>query len=167
MIFFNPARQGIHMTVEIRKAKVHDADGIRKLINEYAQENRMLFRSLSDIYENIRDYHVALTDDGEIVGSCALHVFWADLAELRSLAVRKDHLGERLGRRLVGHVLDEAPGMGIKRVFILTAIPGYFEKAGFKTVDRSELPQKIWVECVKCPKFPECDEIAMITELPL
>jgi amino-acid N-acetyltransferase len=148
------------MDVEIRKAAIGDANSVRKLINAYASENRMLFRSLSDIYENIRDYHVAVSQ-GEIVGSCALHVFWEDLAELRSLAVRSDHLGQGVGRRLISSVLSEAPSIGINRVFILTAIPSYFEKSGFKVVDRSELPQKIWAECVKCPKFPECDEIAM------
>jgi len=152
------------MAVAIRKANVHDANGIRILINDYAQDNRMLFRSLSDIYENIRDYHIAVDGD-EIVGSCALHVFWMDLAELRSLAVRKDHLGRGLGKQLVQHVLNEAPGLGVRRVFILTAIPGYFDKIGFTSVERSELPQKIWAECVKCPKFPECDEIAMVTDL--
>jgi amino-acid N-acetyltransferase len=152
------------MAVVIRKANVHDVNGIRILINDYAQDNKMLFRSLSDIYENIRDYHIAVDGD-EIVGSCALHVFWMDLAELRSLAVRGDHLGKGLGRQLVQHVLKEAPGLGVKRVFILTAIPKYFDKIGFSTVDRSELPQKIWAECVKCPKFPECDEIAMVTDL--
>ena len=124
----------------------------------------MLFRSLSDIYENIRDYHVAF-ENGEIIGSCALHVFWMDLAELRSLAVRKDRIGRNLGRQLVENVLVEAPSLGVKRVFILTAIPEYFKKVGFKNIDRSELPHKIWAECVKCPKFPECDETAMVTDL--
>ncbi len=152
------------MDVDIRKAAIGDANSVRKLINAYASENRMLFRSLSDIYENIRDYHVAVSQ-GEIVGSCALHVFWEDLAELRSLAVRSDHLGQGVGRRLISSVLSEAPSIGINRVFILTAIPSYFEKSGFKVVDRSELPQKIWAECVKCPKFPECDEIAMSTQV--
>ena len=152
------------MTMKIRKATVDDANEIRKLINEYASENRMLFRSLSDIYENIRDYHVAF-ENGEIIGSCALHVFWMDIAELRSLAVRKDRIGRNLGRQLVENVLVEAPGLGVKRVFILTAIPEYFKKVGFKNIDRSELPHKIWAECVKCPKFPECDETAMVTDL--
>ncbi len=151
------------MAIETRKARVGDAEQIRKLINSYASDNQMLFRSLSEIYENIRDYHLAI-DDGEVVGSCALHVFWEDLAELRSLAVRRDHLGKGLGRRLVKNVLTEAPSLGIKNVFILTAIPEYFEKAGFQVVDRSELPQKIWAECVKCPKFPDCDEIAMVIQ---
>ncbi len=149
------------MVFEIRKARVGDADAIRKLVNAYAAEDKMLFRSLSDIYENVRDYHVAV-DEGEIVGCCALHVFWEDLAELRSLAVRQDHLGQGIGGRLVKNVVDEAPRIGIKRLFILTAIPEYFERSGFKVVERSELPQKIWAECIKCPKFPECDEVAMV-----
>jgi amino-acid N-acetyltransferase len=149
------------MGVVIRKARTEDADGIRRLVNSYAQDNKMLFRSLSDIYENIRDYHVA-DEGGEIVGSCALHIFWEDLAELRSLAVRQDHLKHGIGANLIQHVLAEAPGVGVRRVFILTGIPGYFGKRGFKAVERSDLPQKIWAECVKCPKFPECDEVAMV-----
>ena len=152
------------MVVEIRKARIGDADAIRKLVNAYAAEDKMLFRSLNEIYENIRDYHVAVGGD-EIVGCCALHVFWEDLAELRSLAVRRDHLGQGVGRQLVKHVVSEAPDIGIKRVFILTAIPGYFEKSGFKEVDRSQLPHKIWAECIKCPKFPECDEVAMVVTI--
>ncbi len=151
------------MAIRIRKANVRDAEEIRKLINSYASENRMLPRSLSEIYENIRDYHVA-EDGGEIVGSCALHIFWKDLAELRSLAVRSDHLGRHIGIHLIKAVLSEAPALGIRRVFILTAIPRYFEKAGFRPVEKSELPQKIWAECIKCPKFPDCDEVAMIVE---
>ena len=151
------------MTVRIRKATVRDAEEVRKLINAYASENRMLPRSLSEIYENIRDYHVA-EDGGQVVGSSALHIFWNDLAELRSLAVRGDHLGKRVGIDLIRKVLSEAPALGIKKVFILTAIPGYFEKVGFRTVEKSELPQKIWAECIRCPKFPDCDEVAMIVE---
>lgn len=151
------------MTVRIRKATVKDAEEIRKLINAYASENRMLPRSLSEIYENIRDYSVA-EDGGEVVGSCALHIFWNDLAELRSLAVRSDHLGRQVGIRMIRRVLSEAPALGIRKVFILTAIPRYFEKVGFRAVEKSELPQKIWAECIRCPKFPDCDEVAMIVE---
>ncbi len=148
----------------IRKASVRDAEGIRKLINAYASENRMLARSLSEIFENIRDYHVA-EEDGQIVGSCALHIFWEDLAELRSLAVRRDQVGKRLGMDLMKHVLSEAPSLGIRRVFILTAIPDYFAKSGFRPIGKSDLPQKIWVECVRCPKFPDCDEVAMAIDV--
>jgi amino-acid N-acetyltransferase len=151
------------MPVEIRKAIVKDAEEIRKVINAYASENRMLPRSLSEIYENIRDYSVG-EDGGEVVGSCALHIFWNDLAELRSLAVRSDHLGRQVGIRMIRRVLSEAPALGIRKVFILTAIPRYFEKVGFRAVEKSELPQKIWAECIRCPKFPDCDEVAMIVE---
>jgi amino-acid N-acetyltransferase len=152
------------MTTEIRRAKVADAEGIRRLVNSYASDNRMLPRSLSEIFENIRDYQVAV-DGGEVIGSCALHVFWEDLAELRSLAVAKDYLGRHLGSELVRRVVSEAPSLGVRKIFILTAIPRYFEKVGFRVVDKTELPQKIWVECVKCPKFPDCDEVALIAEV--
>ncbi len=152
------------MNIVIRKADIGQADEIRKMVNNYASKNKMLPRSLNEIYENIRDYHVAI--DGEkVVGSGALHVFWEDLAELRSLAVHPDYQGRGLGRKLVGHVLSEAPDLGISRVFILTAIPGYFKKAGFEFIDRCELPHKVWSECIKCPKFPDCDEVSMIIEV--
>lgn len=151
------------MTTKIRKANPGDAESIRKLVNSYASENRMLPRSLSEIFENIRDFHIA-TDDEDVIGSCALHVFWEDLAELRSLAVRRDYQGKRLGMRLVNHIFSEARELGVHRVFILTAIPEYFEKAGFRPIDRSELPHKIWADCIKCPKFPDCDETAMIVD---
>ncbi len=152
------------MKHQLRKANISDANGIRKLVNAYAAENKMLARSLSEIYENIRDYHVVTYGD-QVIGSCALHVFWEDLAELRSLAVHPEHRGRGLGQTLIEHVMSEAPALGVKRIFILTAIPGYFRRAGFRTVDRSVLPHKIWAECIRCPKFPDCDEIAMITEL--
>ncbi len=152
------------MTYAIRKATVSDAESIRRLVNFYASEGKMLPRSLSEIFENIRDFHVAEAGK-KLVGCCALHVFWEDLAEIRSLAVHPDEVGRGLGTTLVSRALEEAPSLGIRRVFILTAIPKYFSRLGFKDTDRSSLPKKIWAECVKCPKFPDCDEVAMIIDL--
>jgi len=152
------------MSAVIRKATVRDAECIRRLVNLYASQGKMLPRSLSEIFENIRDYHVAEMRD-RLVGCCALHVFWRDLAEIRSLAVHPEEVGKGLGSSLVYRALEEAPSLGIRRVFILTAIPEYFSRLGFRETDRSTLPQKIWVECVKCPKFPECDEVAMVIDV--
>jgi amino-acid N-acetyltransferase len=142
-----------------------DVKAIQKLIAEYARKGDMLPRSLSEIYENLRDYFVHVEDGGEVIGSAAIHLMWEDLAEVRSLAVRDDRMGQGVGTELVEACLSEAIVLGITRVFALTYKPGFFEKMGFKRVDKSELPHKIWSDCLKCSKFPDCDEIALVTDL--
>jgi amino-acid N-acetyltransferase len=148
----------------IRRAGIHDAKAIHKLLITYAREGLMLSRSLSEIYEAIRDFHV-FESDGSVVGTVCLHICWEDLAEVRSLAVAEGEEGRGVGRRLVDACLEEARQLGLKRVFALTYKPGFFEKFGFHEIEKSELPQKIWGDCMKCVKFPECDEIAMILDL--
>jgi amino-acid N-acetyltransferase len=142
-----------------------DVKAIQKLIAEYARKGDMLPRSLSEIYENLRDYFVHVEDGGEVIGSAAIHLMWEDLAEVRSLAVRDDRMGQGVGTELVEACLSEAIVLGITRVFALTYKPGFFEKMGFKRVDKSELPHKIWSDCLKCSKFPDCDEVALVTDL--
>ncbi|NJD62955.1 MAG: N-acetyltransferase [Deltaproteobacteria bacterium] len=149
----------------IRKARMDDVKAIQKLIAEYARKGDMLPRSLSEIYENLRDYFVHVEDGGEVIGSAAIHLMWEDLAEVRSLAVRDDRMGRGVGTELVEACLSEAIVLGITRVFALTYKPGFFEKLGFKRVDKSELPHKIWSDCLKCSKFPDCDEVALVTDL--
>ncbi|HEY7527990.1 MAG TPA: N-acetyltransferase [Candidatus Deferrimicrobiaceae bacterium] len=149
----------------IRKARMGDVKAIQKLIAEYARKGDMLPRSLSEIYENLRDYFVHVEDGGEVIGSAAIHLMWEDLAEVRSLAVRDDRMGQGVGTELVEACLSEAIVLGITRVFALTYKPGFFEKMGFKRVDKSELPHKIWSDCLKCSKFPDCDEVALVTDL--
>lgn len=149
----------------IRKARMGDVKAIQKLIAEYARKGDMLPRSLSEIYENLRDYFVHVEDGGEVIGSAAIHLMWEDLAEVRSLAVRDDRMGRGVGTELVEACLSEAIVLGITRVFALTYKPGFFEKLGFKRVDKSELPHKIWSDCLKCSKFPDCDEVALVTDL--
>ena len=124
----------------------------------------MLSRSLSELYEAIRDFHV-FESGGAVVGTVCLHICWEDLAEVRSLAVAAGQEGQGIGRRLVETCLEEARQLGLKRVFALTYKPGFFGKLGFREIEKSELPQKIWGDCMKCVKFPECDEIAMIIDL--
>lgn len=124
----------------------------------------MIPRALNDLYENIRDIVVCEELD-EIAGVCALHILWEDLAEIRSLAVRADSQNKGIGRRLVKACLQEAQKLGIRKVFALTYHPDFFKKLGFRDIDKSRLPQKIWGECVRCPKFPECDEFAVILDL--
>lgn len=149
----------------IRRARIPDARTIHKLLMSYAKDGMMLSRSLSDIYETIRDFYV-FEEQGEILGTVCLHICWEDLAEVRSLAVAEGHGARGLGRQLVQVCLDEAHQLGLKRVFALTYKPGFFEKLGFHLIEKSELPHKIWTDCIKCAKFPECDEIALSIELP-
>ena len=148
----------------IRKAWMSDVKGIQGLIAEYARKGDMLPRSLADIYENLRDYFVFLGEDGELVGSAAIHIMWEDLAEVRSLAVREGKMRRGVGTQLVESCISEAIMLGIDRVFALTYKPEFFEKLGFHTVDKAELPQKIWTDCLKCSKFPDCDEVALVAD---
>jgi len=149
----------------IRKARMGDVKAIQKLIAEYARKGDMLPRSLSEIYENLRDYFVYVEDGGEVIGSAAVHLMWEDLAEVRSLAVRDDRMGRGVGTQMVEACISEAIVLGITRVFALTYKPVFFEKLGFKQVDKSELPHKIWSDCLKCSKFPDCDEVALVADL--
>lgn len=148
----------------LRKAKIEDVKAIHSLINYFAQKGEMLPRSQSEIYENLRDFFV-VEEEGRVVGCCALHILWEDLAEVKSLAVREDQQGKGLGSRLVNACLEEAKNLGIKQVFALTFKPGFFENLGFKRVDKEKLPRKVWGECIKCPWFPDCKEEAVIIEI--
>ncbi|MBM2827787.1 MAG: argA [Actinobacteria bacterium] len=148
----------------IRKARMRDVKTIQKLIADYARKGDMLPRSLSEIYENLRDYFVFVENGDDVIGSAAIHIMWEDLAEVRSLAVREDRMGRRVGTQLVEACVSEAIVLGIARVFALTYKPEFFEKLGFKRVDKAELPHKIWTDCLKCSKFPDCDEIALVAD---
>ncbi|MHB9038128.1 MAG: N-acetyltransferase [Armatimonadota bacterium] len=149
----------------IRKATVSDVLELQRLINQFADRNEMLPRSLNAIYENIRDFVVMQSDEGRILGCCALHITWGDLAEVRSLAVEPDVQSKGCGRELVQACLDDAKDMGVPKVFALTYVPGFFEKMGFSLVDKGTLPHKIWSDCINCPKFPDCGEEAVAIEL--
>jgi len=148
----------------IRKARMSDVKAIHQLIAEYARKGDMLPRSLGDIYENLRDYFVFEEDGGELVGSAAIHIMWEDLAEVRSLAVREGKMRRGVGTQLVESCISEAIMLGIGRVFALTYKPEFFERLGFHVVDKAELPQKIWSDCLKCSKFPDCDEVALVAD---
>lgn len=150
--------------MKIRKAKTTDIKQIHQLVNEFAKKEEMLPRSLNELYEGIRDLFV-YEDKGKIKGVCALHIMWDDLAEIMSLAVSKELQGRGIGQRLLKTCIKEAKELGIKRVFALTYQPEFFKKNGFKVIDKSKLPQKIWGDCLRCPRFPECDEDAVIIEL--
>jgi len=148
----------------VRKAKLSDAQVIYELVSDYAKEGIILPRSLNSIYEHIRDFWV-YEEEEEVLGCCALQVVWEDLAEIRSLAVRRDRKGEGIGRKLVKACIEEARQLGIRRIFSLTYAREFFERFGFRVIDKSTLPHKVWTDCVNCIKFPNCDEIAVILDL--
>lgn len=148
----------------IRKAQIADVKDIQKLLMTFANRGDMLSRSLSELYESLRDFYV-IEEQGVILGAAALHIVWDDLAEVRSVAVTEDAGRKGIGSRLVQACISEAREIGLKRIFCLTYKPNFFAKHGFVLVDKAELPHKVWGDCIKCPKFPDCDENAMILEL--
>jgi amino-acid N-acetyltransferase len=115
------------------------------------------------MYENLRDFFIC-EEDGTIAGVCALHVMWEDLAEIRSLVVKRAYQKRGIGKTLVKRAIKDAKSLGIQRVFTLTYVPEYFKQFGFRDIEKSELPHKIWGECIRCPNFPGCDEEALILE---
>jgi amino-acid N-acetyltransferase len=149
------------MSCTIEKARIDDAVQVQKMVNSFAERGEMLARPLSEIYENIRDFFVA-REDGEVTACAALHIAWSDLAEVKSLAVSDEHRHQGLGKKLVNACLDEARTLGIASVFCLTYVKPFFERCGFVEEDKGTLPHKIWGECYRCPKFPNCDESALI-----
>ncbi|MDR3580902.1 MAG: N-acetyltransferase [Oryzomonas sp.] len=148
----------------IRKAQINDVKEIQKLLMKYAGQGDMLSRSLSELYESLRDFFVS-ADDGTLLGTAALHIVWDDLAEVRSVAVAEEVGRKGIGSQLVQACISEARQIGLKRIFCLTYKPEFFAKLGFRLVDKSELPHKVWGDCIKCVKFPDCDENAMILDL--
>lgn len=147
-----------------RKATFSDVESILKLINEYAQQGLMLARSRNTLYEGLREFVLA-EEDGKVVGVAALHLVWDELAEIRALAVHPSKVKSGIGRTIVEKLTEEAKELGVKTLFALTYQPGFFRKLGFKEVEKDSVPQKMWKECINCPKFPNCDEIAMVKEL--
>jgi amino-acid N-acetyltransferase len=150
--------------LKIRRAKLVDLKHIHRLINNYAKKEAILPRSLSELYENVRDF-IVCEQNRTICGVCALHIMWEDLAEIRSLAVDREYQKMGIGKTLVHQCLREAKSLGLKRVFALTYNPDFFKKMGFVDIDKSSLPQKVWGDCLRCHKFPECDELAVIKNL--
>lgn len=149
----------------LRKAIIKDIPHIHTLINSCAGKGEMLPRSLGELYDNTRDYFVE-EEEGRVVATCALHICWEGLAEVRSLCVEEGWRHKSMATALVNACIDEARSFAVERLFVLTYQDGFFGKFGFVTVDKTELPQKIWTDCIKCAKFPLCDEIAMTMNVP-
>ena len=148
--------------MNIRPARVGDVPAIHDLIRTFADRKLMIRRSLGELYESIREFLVATDDDGQIIGCVALHVFWEDLAELKCLAVSEHAQRRGVGRKLVDACWNGARELEIKSVFTLTYVAEFFEHCGYHRIDKADLPHKIWNECVRCPLFPNCNEIALI-----
>ena len=150
----------------IRKATIQDVKSIHGLLQAYGKKEELLARPLSELYDHIRDFSVYMNESNqELIGCCALQFCWEDLAEIRSLAVLPEHLGKNIGSTLTETVLEEAKSFDVKKVFTLTYKPEFFKKFGFIQIERSDLPLKIWGDCIICVKFPDCDEIAMMKKL--
>ncbi len=148
--------------MNIRPARVGDVPAVHDLIRTFADRKLMIRRSLGELYESIREFLVATDDKGQVIGCVALHVFWEDLAELKCLAVSESVHGTGVGRELLEACWKAARELEIKTVFTLTYVPVFFEKQGYHVIEKSELPHKIWNECVRCPLFPNCTEVALI-----
>jgi len=150
----------------IRKANLQDVKAIHHLLHEYGKKEELLARPLSQLYDHVRDFSVHLDNNSQqLTGCCALQICWEDLAEIRSLAVHPDHQGKNIGTKLMETALQEAKVFQVKKVFTLTYKPNFFRQFGFATIERSDLPLKIWGDCIICVKFPDCDETAMMKEL--
>jgi len=144
-----------------RKARFDDIESIFGLVHIYAAQGEMLPRSRNTLYENLRDMVIA-ESGSEVVGVGALHIMWDRLAEVRMMAIAPAYMRRGIGTEIVRLLLDEGDALGIEKVFTLTYKPDFFRKLGFIRISREELPQKVWKECIDCPKYPNCDEIAMI-----
>jgi len=149
---------------KVTKARISDVPHMQELVNSFASKGQMLPRALSEMYENLRDYFV-IRDGEKVIACAALHINWSDLAEIRSVAVSEEKQRQGIGTLLLKACLDEARSLGIVRLFCLTYKPDFFQKLGFRQVDKMELPRKVWSECYSCPHFPDCDEVALVLDL--
>lgn len=150
----------------LRKAMIRDIKEIHALLQIYSKKGELLARPLSELYDHLRDFWVFQDEEtGRIEGCCALQFCWDDLAEIRSLAVAEDYTGRGIGTLLVDRSIQEALVFKIPRLFTLTYRPSFFKRFDFNTIDKAELPIKIWSDCIMCVNFPECDETAMIKKL--
>jgi len=160
------ARQVGHLPGLFRPAIMRDVPAIQRLIKLHADKGQMLPRSVNELYETIRQY-ILYEERGKVLGVCGLHVTWEDLAEVRALAVDPDHMGRGIGKLLVHQCLGEARRLGIPKVFTLTYVPEFFRRLGFEEVEKTMFPHKIWSECIRCHKFPDCDETGLVILLDL
>jgi amino-acid N-acetyltransferase len=143
---------------------MNDVEGLHALINRFAEQGLMLARSRNTLYESLREFTI-IEDEGKLVGTGALHIIWENLAEIRALAISVEYQGRGIGKRLIETLVNEAEELGINQVFALTYQVPFFNKCGFTEISKDEMPVKVWKECIDCPKFPNCDEVAVIRKL--
>ncbi|MCL5408857.1 MAG: N-acetyltransferase [Candidatus Omnitrophica bacterium] len=148
--------------MKVRKADLKDVYQIKNLININANKGLMLPVSVNQLYERIRDFWVIIDDKNKVIGCGALKIIWKDLGEIRSLAIKNNLRQKGHGRLLVDRLMEEAKSIGLKKVFVLTYAPEFFEKFSFYRTEKSKLPHKIWMDCINCPKFPRCDETSLL-----
>lgn len=160
-------RPAARADILVRKAKLSDVGAIHKLINQYAERQLMLPKTHLQLYENLRDYSVAVkdADAGALVACGALHIYWQNLAEIRAVAVVSDIVAKGVGTILVEGLIHEAKDLGLEQVFVFTYVPGFFSRFGFIQVEHRSMPLKVYNECFHCPKFNTCDEVAMVLHL--
>ena len=150
--------------INIRKAKVSDVEAIYEMILMYAKKGILLPRTRESLYENLQVISVATIDD-QVVGTASLHLLGTDLAEIRSLVVADEASGKGIGKLLVNQIVEDTRKLGVPKLISLTYQVTFFEKCGFKVIEKTEMPQKVWKDCINCHKFPDCDEIAMAISL--
>lgn len=151
--------------IRVEPARLADARDIELLVNYWADRDQMLHRPINEIYESIRDFKVARDGDDRLLGCGSLHIMGPDLAEVRSLAVADEAQGLGVGAAIVAACIEDARMLGLERVFALTYRPGFFERQGFRVANVMEFPQKVWSECVRCPFFTNCREVAVVVDL--
>ena len=149
----------------IRKAKIYEVPEIRRFLGQFSQDGGILPRTLADLYGQLRDYYVYREDQGPLLGIGALHICWAGLGEIRSVAVSPAHQGRGIASRIVETCLAEAQAIGLSEIFLLTLVPEFFQRFGFRVVSREDLLPIVWADCVNCVKFPDCDEVPMLLDL--
>jgi len=151
----------------LRKARVSDVKTIHRMINLSSGKGEILPRSLMDIYGSLRDFLIYFDEKEKVIaGICAMNIIWENLAEIRSLYVEEKYRRQGIAKKLVEGCISEAITLGFYRIFTLTNKPAFFERLGFKEVDRSTLSEKIWSDCFRCSKYPDyCDEVAMVVDL--
>lgn len=147
-------------TVTIQKARVEHAEQIHRLVKYWSERTPVLPKSLGAIYENLREFVVAI-QGGIVIGAAAMHIDWSDLAEIRSVVVDPERQGGGVGHKMIDALIAEADDLGIEKVFVLTDQPGWFARFGFGPIDKSELPHKVWRDCIHCPIFTKCTEVAL------
>lgn len=146
--------------VILRKAKIDDAESIKNIINWWADKEKMLHRSIAEIYSNIQSFYV-VEYEKQVIGCCALRIYFPGMGEIVSLAVKNEFTRNGFGTMMVDSIIKDAKNIGLNEVFTFTYMPNFFDKLGFNIMEKTKIHPKIWLDCHNCPKFPDCDETAM------